>query len=442
MVAEHRLEEPLADDVGRVVVGHRQLFEDDAALGLELVGVEQRRGEHVGEHLDRHRQILVADLGVVAGVLLGGHRVVLAADRVERDGDVERRARRGALEEQVLEEVRRAVGDRLLVARADRDPEADGRALRSGHLLAQDAHAAGEHAAADETAAGCGDRQLGQVEGKLHRAVHRDEAYVTLSSPAWDRSHPNWGHEMRTNRQVCLSACGNVAFRRTADPSPAPFEPRNENPASRNNANHPSSAKPCSRDRSPGGHGAARKIARHPLTRERQRWTKTESVTSVSIEIARPGAALPSAPAKLRILETANELFYDDGIRTVGVDRLISASSVTKATFYKHYGSKDRLIAEYIGHRHRLAVEWLADIVDGTDDPARVIRAMQESILGSITGPGFRGCPFLNAAAEFPDAASPGPSRRREPPRVVPRRATSSCCAASATRCRATLPTI
>ncbi len=125
------------------------------------------------------------------------------------------------------------------------------------------------------------------------------------------------------------------------------------------------------------------------------------------IEITRPVAALPSAPAKLRILETANVLFYDDGIRTVGVDRLISASSVTKATFYKHYGSKDRLIAEYIGHRHRLAVEWLADVVDGNDDPIRVLRAIQDSILGSITGPGFRGCPFLNAAAEFPDATHP-----------------------------------
>lgn len=125
------------------------------------------------------------------------------------------------------------------------------------------------------------------------------------------------------------------------------------------------------------------------------------------IDITRPGVALPSAPAKLRILETANVLFYDDGIRTVGVDRLISVSSVTKATFYKHYGSKDRLIAEYIEYRHRLAAEWLADVVDASDDPIRVLRAIQDDILGSITGPRFRGCPFLNAAAEFTDATHP-----------------------------------
>lgn len=123
-----------------------------------------------------------------------------------------------------------------------------------------------------------------------------------------------------------------------------------------------------------------------------------------------PGAPLPSAPAKLRILETANRLFYDEGIRNVGVDRLISASSVTKATFYKHYGSKDRLITDYIDHRHRLAAEWAADQLGRDDDPLHLLRALQDAIVGAIEGPGFRGCPFLNAAAEFPE---PGHAVRR-----------------------------
>jgi AcrR family transcriptional regulator len=125
---------------------------------------------------------------------------------------------------------------------------------------------------------------------------------------------------------------------------------------------------------------------------------------AMSIEIPRPSTALPTAPAKLRILETANELFYGDGIRTVGVDRLISASSVTKATFYKHYGSKDRLITEYIGYRHRLAAEWMGELAASHDDPAFLLRALQEAITTAIDTPGFRGCPFINAAAEFPDA--------------------------------------
>lgn len=127
----------------------------------------------------------------------------------------------------------------------------------------------------------------------------------------------------------------------------------------------------------------------------------------VSIEIPRPTALLPTAPAKLRILETANQLFYDDGIRNVGVDRLISASSVTKATFYKHYGSKDRLITEYIGYRHRIVAEWLADLVDEQDDANGALRALQEAVTNAIATTGFRGCPFINAAAEFPDATHP-----------------------------------
>ena len=127
----------------------------------------------------------------------------------------------------------------------------------------------------------------------------------------------------------------------------------------------------------------------------------------MSIEIIRPSAPLPSAPAKLRILETANDLFYDDGIRTVGVDRLISASSVTKATFYKHYGSKDRLITEYIEYRHRGVVEWFSDLIAQDDDALTALRALQEAITTAIAAPGFRGCPFINAAAEFPDAGHP-----------------------------------
>jgi len=159
----------------------------------------------------------------------------------------------------------------------------------------------------------------------------------------------------------------------------------------------------CSRDRSPGGHGAAGTV-RYPLAHDSSGEAKEQPV---SIEIPRPSSALPSAPAKLRILETANQLFYGDGIRTVGVDRLISASSVTKATFYKHYGSKDRLITEYIDYRHRQVAEWLADLAAADDDPARMLAALQEAITTAISTPGFRGCPFINAAAEFPDAAHP-----------------------------------
>jgi AcrR family transcriptional regulator len=125
------------------------------------------------------------------------------------------------------------------------------------------------------------------------------------------------------------------------------------------------------------------------------------------IDIERPPRPAVLAPAKQRILDTANVLFYDDGIRAVGVDRLISESSVTKATFYKHYGSKDRLIGDYVDNRHRKAAEDLADLVELHRDPESVLRALQNEISSQISSPEFRGCAFINAAAEFSDPMHP-----------------------------------
>lgn len=125
------------------------------------------------------------------------------------------------------------------------------------------------------------------------------------------------------------------------------------------------------------------------------------------IEIERPARTAVLAPAKLRILETADVLFYDEGIRAVGVDRLISSSSVTKATFYKHYGSKERLISDYVDYRHRSSVDELAQLVDEHIEPEAVLRALQHLISTQISSPEFRGCAFINAAAEFSDAMHP-----------------------------------
>ncbi len=123
--------------------------------------------------------------------------------------------------------------------------------------------------------------------------------------------------------------------------------------------------------------------------------------------LERPPAAPPMAPAKLRILETANDLFYDDGIRAVGVDRLIGASRVTKATFYKHFGSKDRLIVAYVGNRHRRDAERLLAIIDHADGPVDALHALQADTVRSIEDAGFRGCAYINAAAEFSDVLHP-----------------------------------
>lgn len=122
------------------------------------------------------------------------------------------------------------------------------------------------------------------------------------------------------------------------------------------------------------------------------------------VEIA---PAAQRAPAKGRILDTANVLFYEDGIRNVGVDRIISASSVTKATFYKHYRAKDNLIVEYITARHRSVRANIEAMIASAPDAEHALRAFVAAVIAEIDTPGFRGCPFINAAAEFPDAEHP-----------------------------------
>ncbi len=141
----------------------------------------------------------------------------------------------------------------------------------------------------------------------------------------------------------------------------------------------------------------------HPTWR---RGTATDQGTNPYPMSRVPLVPRPDAPAKLRILATADRLFYEDGIRAVGIDRLISESGVTKATFYKHWGSKDRLILHYLQGRHDRDRTVLEGLVLGASTTADIIVALAGSIADDLHQPGFRGCPFINAAAEYSDPTS------------------------------------
>jgi AcrR family transcriptional regulator len=123
---------------------------------------------------------------------------------------------------------------------------------------------------------------------------------------------------------------------------------------------------------------------------------------------AQRGPVAGSSPwAKQRILETADRLFSDEGIHTVGIDRLISESGVTKATFYKHYGAKDRLIIEYVKNRHASVKSDIEPVVARATSPAEALRELFAMVERDTQRVGFRGCPFVNAAAEYPDPRHP-----------------------------------
>jgi AcrR family transcriptional regulator len=130
-------------------------------------------------------------------------------------------------------------------------------------------------------------------------------------------------------------------------------------------------------------------------------------VTVVLDDVDFDSTAQRAPGAKVRILETADDLFYSEGIRTVGIDRLISTSKVTKATFYKHFGSKDRLIVMYIEARHVAEVARFEKILEANPKPEAALRAIVAATSSDIASPTFRGDAFLNAATEFSEARHP-----------------------------------
>jgi AcrR family transcriptional regulator len=111
--------------------------------------------------------------------------------------------------------------------------------------------------------------------------------------------------------------------------------------------------------------------------------------------------------ARDRILATACDLFYREGIRAVGIDRIIAEAGVAKASLYANFSSKDQLIVAYLASLRDL---WQAEVdaeLAGIDDPAEAIRRLFELVGDDFGESTFRGCPFGNAAAEFPDPSHP-----------------------------------
>ncbi|HEY3505422.1 MAG TPA: helix-turn-helix domain-containing protein [Actinocatenispora sp.] len=111
--------------------------------------------------------------------------------------------------------------------------------------------------------------------------------------------------------------------------------------------------------------------------------------------------------ARARLLRTATELFYAEGIHAVGVDRVIASAQVTRATMYRHFPSKDDLVVAYLTQADE-AIRARTVAVRAEDaTPEDVVRAVGRQIAEDIQREGFRGCAFLNAAAEYPDPAHP-----------------------------------
>jgi AcrR family transcriptional regulator len=111
--------------------------------------------------------------------------------------------------------------------------------------------------------------------------------------------------------------------------------------------------------------------------------------------------------ARQRLLATASNIFYAEGIHSVGVDRIIAEAKITRATFYRHYRGKEELILAYLREVHQMERGTVDAAIAADTTPIDPLLVLAGSIVENIQSPGFRGCAFLNAAAEYPDTDHP-----------------------------------
>jgi AcrR family transcriptional regulator len=104
--------------------------------------------------------------------------------------------------------------------------------------------------------------------------------------------------------------------------------------------------------------------------------------------------------ARERLLDAADELFYDEGVRSVGIDRVIERAGVAKASLYSTFGSKEELVRAYLTRRYEARKSRLTHVVEAEITPRAKILAIFDSIGRMSDRPGFRGCAFVNASAE------------------------------------------
>jgi AcrR family transcriptional regulator len=104
--------------------------------------------------------------------------------------------------------------------------------------------------------------------------------------------------------------------------------------------------------------------------------------------------------ARERLLASANELFYAEGVQTVGIDRIIEHAGVAKASLYNIFGSKEGLIGAYLASHYDDTTERLTAAVERHRSPRRRLLAIFEAQAQIVAEPGFRGCAFITASAE------------------------------------------
>jgi AcrR family transcriptional regulator len=109
-----------------------------------------------------------------------------------------------------------------------------------------------------------------------------------------------------------------------------------------------------------------------------------------------------------KVFDVAADLFYRESIRSVGVETIVRQAGVSKISLYRNFESKDDLIVAYLENRNADYWRHIDRIIAKRDRPRAQLHALVDYVSGRTTTPGYRGCPFINYAAEFPEPSHPG----------------------------------
>jgi AcrR family transcriptional regulator len=132
-------------------------------------------------------------------------------------------------------------------------------------------------------------------------------------------------------------------------------------------------------------------------------------MTKIVESDAVPETAVPLKGAALRVFEAARDLFYQRGIRAVGVDEIVCEAGVTKPSLYRSFASKDDLIVACLEEFTKEGFEKMESVIAAAgSDPRDRLRAVIAYKAADMAEPGFRGCAISNTAVEFPEPGHRG----------------------------------
>lgn len=136
------------------------------------------------------------------------------------------------------------------------------------------------------------------------------------------------------------------------------------------------------------------------------------TLTRASVEAGKRAAGktvrTDGATAQEQLLDAAQDLFYREGIRAIGVDAVVERAGVNKMSLYRQFSSKEELVVAYLnrmdeGFRRRIE----ASFAKHPDEPAKQLVQAVDDLVRRASAPAYRGCPFVNVACEFSDPAHP-----------------------------------